>query len=107
MSRATTLNGGGGTIDTASSTTPLTRSGDIGGAGDLTKSGVGTLVLAGTSSCTGGDDGPGRRPAGHDHDPDGRHHRQRQCHLRPEYRWHLYRALSGSGSLTKRSGAAR
>ena len=53
MSRATTLNGGGGTIDTASSTT-LTHSGDIGGTGGLIKSGTGTLMLGGTNSYAGG-----------------------------------------------------
>ncbi len=44
MSRATTLNVGGGTFDVASATT-LTHDGVIGGAGNLTKTGAGTLVL--------------------------------------------------------------
>ena len=51
-SRAVTLETGGGTIDTARKS--LTLSGDISGAGALTKLGSGTLVLTGASSYTGG-----------------------------------------------------
>lgn len=44
MNRVTTLNTGGGTFDTMTGT-QLTQNGVIGGAGALTKSGAGTLVL--------------------------------------------------------------
>ncbi len=50
--RDISLGAGGGTIDTASGVT-TELSGDLGGAGDLTKSGLGTLVLSGTNSHTG------------------------------------------------------
>ena len=50
--RGVSLGAGGGTIDTASGVTTA-LSGDLGGAGDLTKSGLGTLVLSGTNSHTG------------------------------------------------------
>ena len=100
MSRATTLNGGGGTFDTASSTT-LTHSGDIGGTGGLTKSGAGTLVLGGDQQLRRRHDGVGRHPGGHDLDPAGRHHQQRQRHLRPGTTGTYAGVIGGSGSLTK------
>ncbi|CAB3803317.1 hypothetical protein LMG28138_05324 [Pararobbsia alpina] len=53
MSRATTLDIGGGTIDTMPAT-QLTQNGAIGGTGALTKIGTGTLTLAGQSTYTGG-----------------------------------------------------
>ncbi|MFG1465914.1 autotransporter-associated beta strand repeat-containing protein [Xanthobacter sp. DSM 24535] len=49
--RAITLNSGGGTLRT---TTDLTASGVISGAGALTKTGAGTLTLTGANSYTGG-----------------------------------------------------
>jgi autotransporter-associated beta strand protein len=52
MSRATTLNAGGGTIDVTTGT--LTQNGVISGTGGLTKSGTGTLVLSGANTYTGG-----------------------------------------------------
>ncbi len=52
--RAVTLNAGGGTVDTQSNTATL--AGDIGGAGGLTKTGTGTLVLAGNNSYAGSTD---------------------------------------------------
>ncbi|WP_170302862.1 autotransporter-associated beta strand repeat-containing protein [Reyranella soli] len=52
-SRATTLNAGGGTFDTATGTT-LTHSGAIGGSGGLTKTGDGTLTLTGNNTYAGG-----------------------------------------------------
>jgi fibronectin-binding autotransporter adhesin len=51
-SRATTLDSGGGTFDTATFTT-LTHDGVISGAGSLTKSGGGTLVLGGIATYSG------------------------------------------------------
>ena len=51
--RATTINSGGGTFDVAPSTT-LTMSGAIGGAGALSKSNAGTLVLAADNTYAGG-----------------------------------------------------
>lgn len=51
--RATTLNAGGGTIETAAGTT-LGVTGAVAGAGALTKTGTGTLVLSGTNSYAGG-----------------------------------------------------
>ncbi|WP_296341163.1 autotransporter-associated beta strand repeat-containing protein [Reyranella sp.] len=53
MSRATTLNVGGGAFDVASATT-LTHSGAISGAGRLTKSGDGQLILNGVNTYEGG-----------------------------------------------------
>ena len=50
--RGLTLGAGGGTIDTSGGVT-TELSGALGGAGDLTKNGLGTLVLSGTSSRTG------------------------------------------------------
>ena len=50
--RDVSLGAGGGTIDTSGGVT-TELSGDLGGAGDLTKSGLGTLVLSGTNSHTG------------------------------------------------------
>jgi fibronectin-binding autotransporter adhesin len=52
-SRATTLNSGGGTVDIAPSTT-LTLGGVINGAGALTKTDTGTLVLTAPNTYTGG-----------------------------------------------------
>lgn len=49
--RPITLNAGGGTFDTNGN--DVTLAGAIGGAGDLTKVGAGTLALTGTSSYTG------------------------------------------------------
>ncbi|WP_312284314.1 autotransporter-associated beta strand repeat-containing protein [Yokenella regensburgei] len=51
--RTTTLNTGGGTLDTAAGTT-LTMSGIIGGTGALSKINSGTLLLTGTNTWTGG-----------------------------------------------------
>ena len=51
--RSTTINSGGGTFDVAPSTT-LTMSGAIGGAGALSKSNAGTLVLTATNTYAGG-----------------------------------------------------
>ena len=51
--RATTLNANGGTFDIAPTTT-LTMAGVIGGAGALTKADIGTLVLTGTNTYSGG-----------------------------------------------------
>ena len=51
--RATTLNANGGTFDVAPTTT-LTMTGAIGGAGALTKADIGTLVLTGTNTYSGG-----------------------------------------------------
>ncbi|WP_175104578.1 autotransporter-associated beta strand repeat-containing protein, partial [Pararobbsia alpina] len=53
MSRATTLDTGGGTIDTMPAT-QLTQNGAIDGTGALTKAGTGTLTLAGQNTYTGG-----------------------------------------------------
>ncbi len=53
MSRATTVNAGGGTFDTDAGTT-LTHSSAITGSGALTKTGSGTLVLTGTNTYSGG-----------------------------------------------------
>jgi fibronectin-binding autotransporter adhesin len=53
MSRATTLNAGGGTFDVALGST-LIQNGAIGGAGGLTKTGGGTLTLAGVNTYQGG-----------------------------------------------------
>ncbi len=53
MSRATTLNAGGGTFDVATGTT-LTQNGGIDGSDGLTKTGAGTLVLGGTNTYQGG-----------------------------------------------------
>jgi fibronectin-binding autotransporter adhesin len=50
--RDVSLGTGGGTIDKSGGVT-TELSGDLGGAGDLTKNGLGTLVLSGTSSHTG------------------------------------------------------
>ncbi len=51
--RGMTLNAGGGSIDVTTGNT-LTQTGVISGAGALTKLGVGTLVLSGTNTYTGG-----------------------------------------------------
>ena len=53
MNRATALNAGGGTFETATGT-QLTQQGDISGTGGLTKIGAGTLTLTGNGSYTGG-----------------------------------------------------
>jgi fibronectin-binding autotransporter adhesin len=50
--RGVTLNTGGGTISVMNATTTFTIAGAISGAGSLTKSGVGTLELAGGSANT-------------------------------------------------------
>jgi len=50
--RAVTLNAGGGTVDTNGNTATL--AGAIGGSGDLTKIGPGTLVLSGANTDSGG-----------------------------------------------------
>ncbi|MCF7673616.1 autotransporter outer membrane beta-barrel domain-containing protein, partial [Bacillus subtilis] len=52
LARATTLNAGGGTVDTMSFDT--TMSGVVSGAGALTKTGTGTLTLSGTNTYAGG-----------------------------------------------------
>lgn len=51
MARVTTLNAGGGTIETQAGT--LTQAGVIGGAGALTKTGAGILTLTGDNTYTG------------------------------------------------------
>jgi len=51
--RATTLNAGGGTIDVLNSAAAITWAGAISGVGDLTKAGVGGLILGGASAYTG------------------------------------------------------
>jgi fibronectin-binding autotransporter adhesin len=51
--RATTLNAGGGTIDVLASAATVTWNGAISGAGELTKAGVGGLVLGGVNTYTG------------------------------------------------------
>ncbi|MCP1489941.1 autotransporter-associated beta strand protein [Pseudomonas fluorescens] len=51
--RATTLNGAGGTFDVAPTTT-LTLNGVLAGSGALSKTSTGTLVLSGANSYTGG-----------------------------------------------------
>lgn len=51
--RNITLNAGGGTISPATATS-LTLSGIIGGTGALTKGGVGTLILSGANTYSGG-----------------------------------------------------
>ncbi|WP_241392802.1 autotransporter-associated beta strand repeat-containing protein [Pseudomonas chlororaphis] len=51
--RATTLNSAGGTFDVAASTT-LNLNGVLAGAGSLSKTSAGTLVLNGTNTYTGG-----------------------------------------------------
>ncbi|WCM22495.1 autotransporter outer membrane beta-barrel domain-containing protein [Paraburkholderia bryophila] len=53
MNRATTINAGGGTIDTAAGT-QLTQGGVIGGSGMLTKAGGGTMLLNAANTYTGG-----------------------------------------------------
>ena len=53
MNRATTLGGQGSTIDTLVGTA-LAHQGAIGGAGGLTKTGAGTLVVTGANSYAGG-----------------------------------------------------
>ena len=53
MSRATTLNAGGGTFDVAAGST-LVQDGAIGGAGGLTKTGGGTLTFTGANTYGGG-----------------------------------------------------
>ena len=53
MSRATTLNAGGGTFDVATGKL-FEHGGDIDGTGGLTKTGNGTLSLKGTNSYAGG-----------------------------------------------------
>jgi autotransporter-associated beta strand protein len=50
--RAITLNGGGGTIDTNGFSTTISQA--IAGAGSLTKSGLGTLTLSGANAYFGG-----------------------------------------------------
>jgi outer membrane autotransporter protein len=50
--RAITLNGGGGTVDTNSFTTTISQG--ITGTGGLTKTGAGTLILSGSNTYTGG-----------------------------------------------------
>ncbi|WP_445379179.1 autotransporter-associated beta strand repeat-containing protein [Pseudochrobactrum asaccharolyticum] len=52
LARTTTLNAGGGTVDTMSFDT--TMSGVVSGAGSLTKTGTGTLTLSGTNTYAGG-----------------------------------------------------
>lgn len=51
-SRAITLNAGGGTVDTQGFTSKIAQS--VGGAGALTKTGAGTLVMAANNSYAGG-----------------------------------------------------
>ncbi len=53
FSRAITLGGAGGTVNTAASTV-ATLGGTIGGTGGLSKSGSGTLTLSGTNTFSGG-----------------------------------------------------
>lgn len=52
--RATTINSGGGTFDTAGSGVALTMNMNIDGAGMLTKTGTGRLVLPGSNNYQGG-----------------------------------------------------
>ncbi|MBP7000598.1 autotransporter-associated beta strand repeat-containing protein [Amaricoccus sp.] len=52
LPRATTLNAGGGTVETETGT--LAYTGVIGGAGGLTKTGTGTLTLSGANAYAGG-----------------------------------------------------
>ncbi|MFO1208401.1 MAG: autotransporter-associated beta strand repeat-containing protein [Amaricoccus sp.] len=53
IDRATTLGAGGGTFDVGGALA-IAYTGDIAGAGGLTKAGTGSLTLAGTGSYTGG-----------------------------------------------------
>ncbi len=55
-SRSIVVNGGGLIVDTAALTNAALNGG-ISGAGGLTKSGLGTLTLAGNNSSTGADGG--------------------------------------------------
>jgi autotransporter-associated beta strand protein len=52
--RTITLNSGGGTIEVTNAGTKLTSSAQIGGAGGLTKTGSGTLVLTANNNYSGG-----------------------------------------------------
>ena len=54
LTRAVTLNAGGGTLDVADPAAVLTFGGTTAGPGRLTKAGAGTLVLTGSANHTGG-----------------------------------------------------
>ena len=68
------------TVGGAGNTTITTAIGI--GTGSLTKDGVGTLILTGNNTYSGGTTVSARHPAGHYAEPAGQHPEQRQRHLR-------------------------
>jgi autotransporter-associated beta strand protein len=101
------VTGQGGTIAmgsgslTANTSTADDYNGIITGTGSVTKSGSGTLYVGGNNTYSGGDHGERRQTRRHEYQPEGSHRQQRGGRVRPSHHRHLFRDMSGSGSLTK------